>query len=578
MKRLVLLFFLFKVCFANGQELKFENISKLSGIRDFGKNYGVAIGDYDNDGDEDVYVSRTDHNNNLLYENLGEFQFEEKGQKAGINNSGSSYHSVWGDINNDGFLDLYVANRNEPNALYLNNGDGTFEDITEQAGVGNADGAVSALFGDIDNDGWIDIYVANINAQNVLYRNQGDNTFTDVTLSSGAVDELIAMGTTFIDFDNDNDLDLYLSHDAEQANILYENDGTGVFKDISEAAGADYEGYGMGTAFGDFNNDGFYDLYITNLYENTLLINNQDKTFKDMSSIAGVDDYGMGWGVSCLDYNNDGFQDIYAVNNSYFSPYSNVLYQNLGDGNFETVSNGTELESKYAGFGVGCADFNGDGWVDLFVANSGSTGGNQLFRNTGSEGHWATFKMQGTSSNRSGIGTKISVTAGELKLMDQVAAGGGYASQNSLILHFGLKNEETIEELTVTWPSGIEDVYFNIDVNQHYLIEEGKSIEVREALNTVTSIEPENPRTNVTIYPMPADTHLSITLDRPIRLLAASLTTMTGQTIPLPPLNYDENNSGTSTIALPSNLTNGLYFITLETDAQSITRRLKIRR
>ena len=576
MRLLLTIWFLSNSTLIISQPYGFENISESAGVKHFGKNYGVAIGDFDNDGDEDIYVSKTGNEANLLYVNMGNFKFEEKAQSAGIAYSGTTYHSIWGDIDNDGDLDLYLGNKNEPNVLYLNQGDGTFMDISRSAGIDNDGGAVSAIFGDVNNDGLIDIYVANINAQNVLYKNNGDLTFTDITKESGATDELIAMGTMFIDFDNDNDLDLYLSHDALQANILYQNDGFGHFTDVSQQSGVDYEGFGMGTEFADFNNDGYYDIYITNLYDNTLYMNNKDGSYSDVSASAGVNDYGMGWGVSCLDYNNDGLQDIYAVNNSYFSPYANILYENMGNGQFSDASSGTSLESNYAGYGVGCADFDGDGWVDLFVANSGATGGNQLFRNKGGMDHWITFKLKGTISNTSAIGAKITINSGDMVLMDQVAGGAGYASQNSMILHFGLKNKEKAEKVIITWPGGIEETYVDLISDQHYLVTENEGLEVIEQSNKkITSLDQTEFSELLSVFPNPAQGFINLRFNQEVLITAVHLIDLSGRTIQSTnyqiPLSTSEEQ-----IELPVNINKGTYMLKMETSNGTIVKRIEV--
>jgi len=184
------------------QTPEFTDNSATSGFNNLGANSGVAVGDYDNDGFDDVYISIT-IGKNILYHNQGNGTFVNVAESAGVDYGDHSNCSVWGDINNDGFLDLYVTGYNVPNAMYLNNGDGTFTDITTSSGTGNGDRTRSTMFADIDNDGDVDLYVANIYDQNVMYRNNGDNTFTDITIASGTSDYKVAMGSLFFDFDND---------------------------------------------------------------------------------------------------------------------------------------------------------------------------------------------------------------------------------------------------------------------------------------------------------------------------------------------------------------------------------------
>ena len=447
-----------------------------AGIGHPGRNFGVAFGDYDGDGADDIYVSR--HNApNLLYRATGNGQFAEVAAQAGIAHTGTTNVSAWGDFDNDGHLDLYLGNRDEPNILYHNNGDGTFTGISENAGVNSAYRTRAALWGDVDRDGFVDLYVANITAPNFLYHNNGDGTFTDITEAANAQDFGVAMGSLFFDFDNDGDLDLYLTHDANQPNILYRNDGTGHFEDFSVPSGANIAAQGMGVDFADINQDGFFDLYITNLYENVLLLSNGDLTFTEVGGEAGVDDLGMGWGTVFLDYDNDGHSDIYVSNDTYFAPFDNLLYRNLGNETFEIVSEGNPLASPMAGYGVATGDVNSDGRADLLLVNAGTNDGNQLFLNTtDNSNHFVKVRLRGTLSNAAAIGARVTVEAGGQVQMDEVCAGMGYASQNSFTLHFGLGGATEVDRLEIRWPNGMEEVYEALAVDQHYYFTEGEGV------------------------------------------------------------------------------------------------------
>lgn len=473
MVRLCFLLFALNVRLLTAQPLFFDG-SDGAGIGHPGRNFGVAFGDYDGDGADDIYISR--HNApNLLYRAIGNGQFAEVATQVGIAHAGTTNVSAWGDFDNDGHLDLYLGNRDEPNILYHNNGDGTFTDISASAGVNSGHRTRAVLWGDVDRDGLIDLYVANLAAPNYLYRNNGDGTFTDITAAANAQDFGIAMGSLFFDYDNDGDLDLYLTHDANQPNILYRNDGTGHFEDVSVASGANIAAQGMGVDFADINHDGFFDLYITNLYENVLLLSNGDGTFTETGGPAGVDDLGMGWGTVFLDYDNDGYSDIYVSNDTYFAPFDNLLYRNLGNATFEIVSEGTPLSSPMAGYGVATGDVNSDGKPDLLLVNAGSQDGNQLFLNSTENGHhFIKVRLRGTESNAAAIGARVTLEANGQVQMDEVCAGMGYASQNSFTLHFGLGEAPVIDRLSIRWPNGAVEIYEGLAVDQHYLITEGE--------------------------------------------------------------------------------------------------------
>jgi len=328
--------FFFHISSVGAQPI-FEEVAN-SGLDAFSANEGIAIGDFNNDGWEDIYVS-SPFGTNRLCKNMGDGTFQEVGSTAGVALSSLSVASTWGDINNDGFLDLYISLVNDNDQLFLNNGDETFQDITLSSGIANNANTKCVNMADVNNDGFLDIYLSNFNTENILFINNGDNSFSNQTTVSGAMDTGPSMGNIFFDYDKDGDVDLYLTHDQLVPNILYQNDGTGVFTDVSEAAGVNAIGYGMGVDVGDMDNDGWLDLYITNLFQNVLFRNNSDGTFENISSDAGVDDNGMGWGNLFLDFNKDGLMDIYVANESDFmNPNDpNVLYKNMGDLTFEKV-------------------------------------------------------------------------------------------------------------------------------------------------------------------------------------------------------------------------------------------------
>lgn len=472
----LLIVFFFTLNFIYSQSI-YQNVAQSSGVEDAGRSYGVAIGDFNNDYLDDFYVIRRS-GKNLLYKNLGDGTFEELGSTAGVDYEGKAGMAIWGDINNDSWLDLFVGNYEEPALLYLNNGDGTFSDIALDAGINTSTRVKAALFGDVDNDGFIDLYLSNINQENMLFKNNGDLTFEDFTIESGALDTQVSMGSIFFDYDKDGDIDLYLTHDANQPYILYQNDGDGHFTDVSAQSGTDYAGQGMGVDVGDINKDGWMDIYITNLSYNTLLLNNGDGTFSDISSEAGVTDQGMGWGTAFLDFNNDGLQDIYMVNDSYFAPLPNILYQNIGNNEFVIVSSDSPINSMNAGYGTACTDFNDDGKVDIFVANNGLNDKNELFENvTETNNNWVKIKLLGTQSNRAAIGARVEIILEPgVLLIDEICAGSGYSGQNSMTLHFGLGDMEIIENLFVHWPSGSKELFGGLSVNKTYVIEENLSL------------------------------------------------------------------------------------------------------
>lgn len=491
----------------------FMNISEVAGVADEGHNIGISFSDFDRDGDQDFYVA-TRSGANKLFENLGNNTFMNIAPMVGVNSRASSRSGIWVDINNDGFQDLYVSNFLEGDILYLNNGDKTFTNISRSAGIDNENRPFSVNVADVNQDGFLDIYISNFQTENILYKNNGDHTFTNIVEQSGATDRLNAMGSIFFDYDNDNDLDLYLTHDG-QPYILYKNIGGGNFIDVSEEAGINYDGNGMGTDVGDINNDGWLDIYVTNLYENTLFLNNGDGTFTDISQASRSDDYGMGWGTNFLDYNNDGWLDIYVTNDSYFSPYPNVLYRNNGDNTFGIVEAAGSVSSMLGGYGSACSDIDMDGRVDLVIANAGRRDHVELFHNQAPQANWIGFQLEGVRSNRDAVGARIEVTDSDSIIrIEEVASGSGYASQNSLIQHFGLGKASSVSSLKVSWPSGRRQTFDNLDINQYYYVKEGEA--PQPLGNTTTPVNNlELQEYNYNLYPNPTSDAFALELYLP---------------------------------------------------------------
>lgn len=568
-----LLLFLSPVLYS---QTAYSDASSEAGINNVGFNRGVAVIDYNNDGWEDLYFTRI-AKSNILYRNNGDGTFSNVSEAAGIDVELDSGASVWGDLDNDGWADLILGNRDVPSQIFRNNGDGTFTDITEETGIINTGKVQHVLLADVNNDSWLDIYWANLGSENALYLNQGDGTFLDVTIPSGTSDTQLNMGAVFFDYDNDGDQDLYLSHDADQANILYQNDGKGQFTDVSVEAGVNYEGQGMGVDAADFNNDGYLDLYITNLYENTLYLNNQDGTFSDLSSAAKVDDLGMGWGTTWMDYDNDGWVDLYVSNETYFPVfgefYDNVMYRNLGDLTFAASGSNSPLNSSLGGYGTATLDVNKDGKLDIVIANSGATDGNQLLLNQASNGHhWISLELEGTASNRDAVGATVCLFAAEKQHCDQIMAGTGYASQNSLRLHFGLGEHTEIDSLIVKWPSGQREVFTELPADDYYHIIEASSI-------TNTAEDAGMSAISAKIFPNPVQETLTFTTYLQHNAGSTSFSIWDSQgrlklSDRLPPQLSNQQTQ----LSIPSTWLNGIYFLEIKQGEDSILQKFLLNR
>lgn len=518
--------------------ITFVHTDGRSGMRLFNEFLGSGGGffDYDGDGDLDIYLvngaiqtegvqDQTPHN--VLYRNDGDNTFTDVTREAGIGSTAYGVGAAVGDYDNDGDIDLYVTNFGA-DQLYRNNGDGTFTDATTHAGVGNANWGTSCAFADVDNDGHLDLYVANYAAytpendirceergvhvycgphaypavHDTFYKNNGDGTFTDISALSRPSDLIPqhGLGVTFGDYDADGDTDLYVANDQDP-NFLFQNGGSGDFlpnfSEVALISGVCYndmgkEEAGMGTDFGDYDNDGWLDLTVSNYQtETNTVYHNHDGTFFTdntiTSGIAEVTHGYLGWGIKFFDYDNDGYQDIFVANGHLMDninlleahvtyPQRNLLFRNLGDGRFANVmseTDGLALEKVSRGAAIG--DYDNDGDLDILVTNCNQRP--DLLQNVvGNRNNWIQIQVVGQKSNRSGIGAKIKVVTGTHVQYWEVQSGGSYLSFHDLRAHFGVGKAEQIDLLEIRWLSGQIDRGTRLPVNQGFIAVEGSEI------------------------------------------------------------------------------------------------------
>ena len=436
---------------------------------------------------------------NHLYRNNGDGTFTDVTQQAGVGDTGYGMGVVVGDYDNDGDSDIYVTNYG-PNVLYRNNGDGTFSDVTEEAGVGCALWSVHATFLDYDNDGHIDLYVGNYlefdpgyryyfgpegfpgplayeGQPDVLYHNNGDGTFTDVTKKAGVYHpEGRAMSVTSADYDNDGDMDIFVANDAME-NYLYRNNGDGTFTNVALEKNVAFGGFGeatssMGPTFEDIDNDGDLDLFVPDMGYNCLYRNDGD-VFQEITAAAGIAEVVgqyTSWAGAVFDYDNDGYRDIFISNGDAHHLYTeeDLLFRNNGNATFTDVSprSGDYFsKAEYIGRGAAIGDYDNDGDLDVFVLNV--QGPAILLRNEGgNRNHYLSVRTIGTKSNRDGIGARIQVVAGDLKQIAEVRAGANYLSHNDSKAHFGLREHTQVDRLEIRWPSGIVQTLQNLEADQ----------------------------------------------------------------------------------------------------------------
>ena len=491
---------------------------------------GLALLDYDNDGDDDIYflsgaplggaklpyVPRQE-----LWRNDGGFKFTNVTDAAGVGYTGHGLGVTAGDYDNDGDLDLYLSNFG-PNVLYRNNGDGTFTDVTAAAGVGRGNRAGAGVcFLDMDGDGDLDLYVADyikfsydkhvtrrrLGAPvypsprdyepdpDVLFRNNGDGTFTDVTAAAGI--GAVAgpgMGMTCGDYDLDGDTDIFVANDVH-ANYLFRNDGTGKFEEVGLMAGVAYDFGGlehgnMGVECMDYDNDGLPDFFVTSYQQEfaALYRNLGGGLFEDVIVASGAGEgtrRHVKWGLGLLDFDNDGDRDMYIAcghlddtveqfddTTVYNAP--NQLLMNVGKGKFVNVTaqGGSGMAVALSSRGAVFGDLDRDGDMDVVVMNS-RTRPTILRNDTANGNHWIQIRVRGVKANRDGVGSRVKVTAGDLVQIDEVHSGRGYQGHWGLRMHFGLGTRARVDRIEVDWLGGGRDVIENVEPDRFVVITQG---------------------------------------------------------------------------------------------------------
>ncbi|NNF32773.1 MAG: T9SS type A sorting domain-containing protein [Saprospiraceae bacterium] len=490
----------------------FRNIASTAGISDTKGAYGLYVNDFNNDHLEDILITFT-NKSPVLYQNLNGHSFIDVSQQARLSYEGKARTAIWVDVNNDGWADVYVAGKEDPDMLLINR-EGQFEDVTEEYGIFKVSNTFSVNIAEINQDEYLDIYLSNFLEQNMVLENDGSGLLKDKVNYHQLWDQGYSMASIFFDYDNDGDDDLYLVHDADQPNILYQKQSDGSYLNVSSESGADIAANGMGVDIADVNNDGCLDLYITNLDENKLLLNDCNGRFSDISETAGVNDKGMGWGTTFIDYNNDGWVDILACNDTYFSYYPNQLFMNNGDLTFTSVQMSDDPE-KTGSYGCTCTDINLDGKMDLAIANLNEGDPFQLLENISEDRNkWTGFLLEGTSCNVQAIGTRVEVLDKQGVLhTDQVTGGNGYAAQGSSLIHFGLRQSD-IDTVLIYWPDGMIQSFTNLEINTYYQIIQGETPII---LNPSSSSSHGIKNVNLSVYPNPSTASVVVALPQDLQ-------------------------------------------------------------
>ncbi len=507
------------------------------------KGSGIAFYDYDHDGWLDIYLTNGNRLDTVwpagqaptahLYKNNRDGTFTDVTQGSGLGITGWQTGVCIGDYDNDGRDDLFCCFWGQ-NRLFRNHGDGTFTDVTRQAGLlqERVRWGAGCTFLDYDRDGHLDLFVCNYlqlapdsipNADNthfcqwkgvpilcgprglpgdtnLLYRNNGDGTFSDVSKAAGILKPGPRYSITAVsyDFNNDGWPDLYIAVDSEPS-ILFQNNHDGTFTDIAVGAGCAYsdgghEQAGMGVAVADYDCDGRLDIFKTNFADDTsnLYHNDGNDTFTDVTFRAGTgtNDSFVAWGCGFIDYDNDGWKDIVQVNGHVYpeidayhfgQTFKNqrLIYRNLGNGRFRDVSAqmGPGILERFSSRGAAFGDYDNDGGVDMLILNMNDLP--SLLHNVGggNAGNWIKLKLVGTTCNRTAIGARARITTGKHTQIDEVASGTSVMSQSDLRLHFGLGSVQTVDVIEITWPTTRKvEVFKNVKANQILTIREGHGI------------------------------------------------------------------------------------------------------
>lgn len=580
---------------------------------------GAAFFDYDNDGDEDLYLTRGQARD-FLYRNNGDGTFSRIDSNIGLFSSVqfNTMAVTTGDIDNDGDRDIFIATWemfNGPqtpmgrNLLFLNNGDGTFTEIGIEAGLTEATFSEAAMFLDYNKDGYLDIFVMNhienpvftqdstglINGYahdcfpNFLYRNNGDLTFTEMSEELGVTGmNGCTIASVATDFDMDGDLDIYLANDFGywlESNVLFENvDNGAAFIDVSEETGADVQAFGMGIAAGDYDQDLDIDYYITNIGRN-ILIENENGQFADVTAFAGVENAKVpgldslnttGWGTAFLDVDNDALLDLYVANGripaipgwTTSNEDPDKLFLNNGDKTFTDVSDEAGVSDTDMHRGMAYSDFDKDGDLDIFVVAIENLDYHSKFyiNETENDNHYIQLKLVGVETNRDAYGSKIWLYAGGKTFLREIYGGGDtYASQNTSIVHFGLGDLNQIDSIRIDWTNGHVDHIGPLEVDQLHIIEEGFQ-EPPSAINDLLnefdlSISPNPFKAGFQLNfkdDIPVDTHLKLSTSGGVVVAEQKL----------------KSSTKSFFMDVPATLPGGLYFLHITLNNQSLVKKL----
>lgn len=575
------LLFLCGIISTMGQaQVLFQDQASTLGINEhYGNGFlggGISFYDYNQDGWDDITISSETGNDIYFFKNIGgSFEREFLSIDGG---SLQTKQLVWVDFDNDGDLDFFAASDSGLNKLFSNNGDNTFVEVTVDSGLPLVPyDTFGGAWGDYDNDGFLDVFLTirdgSETQPNLLFHNNGDRTFSDVTATAGLeTTGYLSFCAAFFDYNNDGFQDIYMANDKfTTENILYKNNGDGTFDNVSAASGTNLIMGAMSTTIDDYNNDGWLDIYVSNDDQqlggsttegNALLRNNQDGTFTNVATQTGTLFNSVGWGCVFLDAENDSDHDLY-VSGSGDGTNGNLpsaFYENDGVGNFSIPANAGFQTDTRQSFSNAIGDVDNDGYPDIAVLNDGSDD-IFLWKNISPQNNnWLKVGLRGTESNTMGIGSWIEIRSNGHVQYHYTVCGEGYLGQNSGSEFFGIADATIIDYVKVTWLSGIVDLLVDVTINEHLMIVEGE--------HPVLGMEDAG-TSAFTIYPNPASETVTVHFSETNFVTALVIMyDISGKKIL--ETTVDEHNPNINVQSLES----GLYFLEITSEKNRAVKRL----
>jgi hypothetical protein len=574
----------------------FTNIASQVGINAKTKDLyyipggGAGFADYDNDGDADVIIATSTHFK--VYRN-NNFSFTDVTAQSGIAFYGDCLKSVvWGDYNNDGWRDVYLTSWYSGNKLCKNNGNGTFTDVTDAAGVGVPQNyqSTAAAWGDVNRDGLLDLYVCNYGnieglgeQPNILFKNNGNGTFSDITAVSGSTDSLYKkpLAVVIFDYNMDGWQDIYIAMDKYQRSTLFKNTGNGVFQDVTWVSGTMCFFDAMGIAVGDYNHDGLFDMHVSNGPPgNATFRNNGNGTFTNTAVQTGTTVNKECWGNLFFDYNNDGWCDLFATAAAGID-MCDVLLKNNGNNTFSNIGYSIGIADSAFSYGAARCDFNNDGYSDFLVVMSDSN--SHFYKNSGGTSKWLKLKCTGVQSNRDAIGSVVTVYAGGIMNRQVLLGGTSYLSSDDVVLIFGLSSSNIVDSVVINWTNGGVDRSYNLAPNALYTAVEGSGVIGIQTISANIPAEyklyqnypnPFNPVTKIKFDLSPlhggVDNATGVRRGGLVKLIVYNLlgqeiTTLINEQLSPGTYEVDFNSTG---------YTSGIYFYTLKAGSFSETKRM----